>query len=690
MEGFNPAHIEHASPINSSDSHSSSFVYALPKSASEYVVNHNEGRASASGNPAAVPSPIMTLNLKSTHSLNSDQHVHTSTSPTETIGHIHHVEKLNQNNLIHLDPVPNFEDKSDIKPWLQKIFYPQGIELVIERSDTFKVVFKCKAAKRGRNARRKRKDKPKGQDHEDEKSKINDDELEYASPSNATVTNGPQTSPDQTSSIKPKKKRCVSRFNNCPFRVRATYSLKRKRWSIVVMNNNHSHQLKFNPDSEEYKKFKEKLRKDNDVDAIKKFDELEYRTLANLPIPTATIPCDCGLTNEIQSFNVVLPTNSNVTSSASSSTVSSISLDSSNASKRPCLPSVNNTGSINTNNVRKPKSQCKNKDTLLKRTTMQNFLTTKSRLRKTGTPTSSQHSSTAFSGYIDDPFNLNEILPLPASDFKLNTVTNLNEIDFTNIFTKSPHPHSGSTHPRQVFDQLDDCSSILFSPLTTNTNNEFEGESDDFVHSPYLNSEADFSQILSSAPPVHHDPSETHQENQDIIDGFPNSSQEHNEYILQYLTHFDAANHNNIGVPNNNSHSLNTQHNVSDLGNPLLRQEALVGSSSTKIFDELKFVQNGPHGSQHPIDFQRVDHRHLSSNEPQVRSHQYGPQQQPPQQLQYHQNQPHDGHNHEQHQTVQKDMQTHESLEIMGNTLLEEFKDIKMVNGELKYVKPED
>lgn len=95
MEGFNPADIEHASPINSSDSHSSSFVYALPKSASEYVVNHNEGRASASGNPAAVPSPIMTLNLKSTHSLNIDQHVHTSTSPTETIGHIHHVEKLN-------------------------------------------------------------------------------------------------------------------------------------------------------------------------------------------------------------------------------------------------------------------------------------------------------------------------------------------------------------------------------------------------------------------------------------------------------------------------------------------------------------------------------------------------------------------------------------------------------------------
>ncbi|QHS73261.1 DNA-binding transcription factor AFT1 [Saccharomyces paradoxus] len=690
MEGFNPGHIERASPIDSSDSHSSSFVYPLPKSTNEYIGNHNESRVNA--NSAAVPSSIMSLNLKSTHSLNndqhSDQHIHTSTSPTETIGHIHQVEKLNQNNLIHLDPVPNFKDKSDIKPWLQKIFYPQGIELVIERSDTFKVVFKCKAAKRGRNARRKRKDRLNGQDQEEEKSKTNDDELEYTSPSNFTVApNGPQSSPDQSSSIKPKKKRCVSRFNNCPFRVRATYSLKRKRWSIVVMNNNHSHLLKFNPDSEEYKKFKEKLRRDNDVDAIKKFDELEYRTLANLPIPTATIPCDCGLTNEIQSFNVVLPTNSNVNSSASSSTVSSISLDSSNASKRPCLPPVNSTGSINTNNVRKPKSQCKNKDTLLKRTTMQNFLTTKSRLRKTGTPTSSQHSSSAFSGYIDDPFNLNEILPLPASDFKLNAVTNLNEIDFTNIFTKSPHPHSGSTHPRQVFDQLDDCSSILFSPLTTNTNNEFEGESDDFVHSPYLNSEADFSQILSNAPPAHNDSVEIHQENQDSTDRFANSSQEHNEYILQYLTHFDATNHNNIGIPNNTLHPLNTQHNATDLGNPLLKQEALVGSPSTKIFDELKFLQNGPHGSQHPVDFQHVDHRHLGSNEPQVRSNQYGPQ---PQQPQYPHNQSHHGHSHGQHQEIQREVQAHESLEIMGNTLLEEFKDIKMVNGELKYVKRED
>ncbi|EJS43752.1 rcs1p [Saccharomyces arboricola H-6] len=684
MEGFNPGHVEHVSSNDSSDNHPASFVYPLPKATDNYIDSHSESHTSA--NPTAVPSSIMSLSFKNLSSPNGDLHIHTSTSPTETTGHIHEPEKLNQNNLIHLDPVPNFKDKSDIKPWLQKIFYPQGIELVIERSDTFKVVFKCKAAKRGRNGRRKRKDKSNEQDQEENKSHTNDEELEYTGGSSFILsTSGPQSSPDQSFSGKPKKKRCVSRFNNCPFRVRATYSLKRKRWSIVVMNNNHSHLLKFNPDSEEYKKFKEKLRNDNDVDAIKKFDELEYRTLANLPIPTATIPCDCGLTNEIQSFNVVLPTNSKVNSSASSSTVSSLSLDSSNAFKRACLPPVNSTSMTNTNNVRKPKSQCKNKDTLLKRTTMQNFLTTKSKLRKTGTPTSSQHSSTALSGYIDDPFNLNEILPLPTADFKLNNVTNLNEIDFTNIFTKTPHQHVGSTHPRQVFEQLDDCSSILFSPLTTNTNNEFEAESDDFVHSPYLNSEANFSEILNNAPPADRIPDQTHLEDQDSIDRFANSAQEHNEYILQYLTHFDATNHNNASHPNNITHTLNTQHNITDLSNSLLKQEALIDNSSSKIFDELKFLQNDQNGAQHPIDFQHTNHHHPSLNEHQIRPQQHTLQHQ---QQQYPQNQHH--HNPSQHQEARREPQPHESLEIMGNTLLEEFNDIKMVNGELKYVKRED
>ena len=52
-----------------------------------------------------------------------------------------------QNKLIHLDPVPSFEDRHEIKPWLQKIFYPQGIDIVIERSDSSKVTFKCRSVR---------------------------------------------------------------------------------------------------------------------------------------------------------------------------------------------------------------------------------------------------------------------------------------------------------------------------------------------------------------------------------------------------------------------------------------------------------------------------------------------------------------------------------------------------------------
>lgn len=101
----------------------------------------------------------------------------------------------------------------------------------------------------------------------------------------------------------------------------------------------------------------------------------------------------------------------------------------------------------------------------------------------------------------------------------------------------------------------------------------------------------------------------------------------------------------------------------------------------------MKFLQDGPHGVQHPIDFQHASHHHLSSNEHQMRAHQYGPQQYPHNQHQH--GHTHD-HTHSQHQDVQREVQVNETLEIMGSTLLEEFKDIKVVNGELKYVKRED
>ncbi|GCE99799.1 hypothetical protein ZYGM_001633 [Zygosaccharomyces mellis] len=193
-----------------------------------------------------------------------------------------------QNKFIHLDPVPDFKDKAEIKPWLQKIFYPQGIEIVIERSDNIKVIFKCKASKRGKNTKPRR-------------SEVTTTNSMSANFSNAA---SPSTG---LGSIVGKKKRSVSRFNTCPFRIRATFSLKRKKWNIVVVNNSHSHELRFDPDSDEYRKFKEKLREDNDWDAVKQFDELEYKSRSNLPIESSLIPCECGLTSEIESFSIVLP-----------------------------------------------------------------------------------------------------------------------------------------------------------------------------------------------------------------------------------------------------------------------------------------------------------------------------------------------------------------------------------------------
>lgn len=198
-----------------------------------------------------------------------------------------------QNKLIHLDPIPDFQDRNEIKPWLQKIFYPQGIEIVIERSDNIKVVFKCKASKRGRASRKQAGCGSLPEEKENPESPLAVKRVQQAN----------------------KKKRSVSPYNTCPFRVRATYSLKRKKWNIVVMNNGHSHPLKFNADSDDYKKFKNYLRENEDWDAVKKFDELECRTRFNLPTQPQPIPCDCGLTQEIESFNIVLPTSDSLANS---------------------------------------------------------------------------------------------------------------------------------------------------------------------------------------------------------------------------------------------------------------------------------------------------------------------------------------------------------------------------------------
>lgn len=320
-----------------------------------------------------------------------------------------------QNKFIHLDPIPHFKDRSEIKPWLQKIFYPQGIEIVIERSDNIKVVFKCKAAKRGKNTR--------------------------ASESPHEQFNVPSEPPVDLNTNKKKKKRSVSRFNTCPFRIRATYSLKRKKWSIVVVNNCHSHPLKFNPDSEEYKKFKEKIRQDEDWEAIKKFDELEYRTRSNLPIESSLITCDCGLTEEISSFNIVLPS----TKHSSPNTL-----------------------------VKKPKSNSKlreqRKETFFKISSQQEHL-----------PNTTHVDIPSISGFIDDPSE-NQFF-IGSTGNTDNSLTDLNEIDFTNIFNKF-HQNPNPNHPRSQHRQSATEGPLnVFSPVTMSAFQHYS-PNDDLLQSP--------------------------------------------------------------------------------------------------------------------------------------------------------------------------------------------------------------
>lgn len=440
---------------------------------------------------------------------------------------------MNADQLIHLDSVPNFEDKNDIKPWLQKIFYPQGIELVIERSDNLKVVFKCKAAKRGRRSlqdmtpEEKQRQEELAREHEKKRKS---------------------------------SKRSVSKFNHCPFRIRATYSLKRKKWSIVVLNNAHSHSLKFNPESEEYKKFKERLRSDNDVEAIKKFDELEYRTRNNLPLPTAIIPCDCGLTNEVKSFDVVLPKTKTNTSDNEDEEENSDGSDDSlkkalmDEDEENCtfLTNLKRSSAVfkkgkNSKRLKGRNSQSSSSDVLRKNlllkanqiyhsdstvnsspvqdsfptmfsdnvtfvSTPELSMGTTAITATSGSDTHRRHDSDAsqqedsnnnFNDFIDDPFTIGaEFQPFTASNLD-NAVTDLNEIDFTNIFSKSfnagnNHRNTGHSHssmnnsalhnnnqsqPAQVtphvplknaYDGLEDCWSIFFSPTSHNNEPQFD------------------------------------------------------------------------------------------------------------------------------------------------------------------------------------------------------------------------
>jgi hypothetical protein len=107
----------------------------------------------------------------------------------------------NDDLLKALHPVPQFETRDDIKPWLHEKLDPSGFCLVIERSDASKVVFKCK------NIHRK---------------------SSTARVTHVKLANG------KTKRVRSQPEEC------CPFRIRVSYSVKHKSWSINIIKPEHN------------------------------------------------------------------------------------------------------------------------------------------------------------------------------------------------------------------------------------------------------------------------------------------------------------------------------------------------------------------------------------------------------------------------------------------------------------------
>ncbi|ODV98109.1 hypothetical protein PACTADRAFT_185490 [Pachysolen tannophilus NRRL Y-2460] len=111
-----------------------------------------------------------------------------------------------------------FEDRALVKPWLQSKLILKGINVAIERSDETKIVFKCKSPKRI--------------------NMIPLDSAEEIGNGNGNDKGNDKGKGKEGLVLRKKKKR-----THCPFRIRANFSVRTKRWSIVVVNENHNHPL---------------------------------------------------------------------------------------------------------------------------------------------------------------------------------------------------------------------------------------------------------------------------------------------------------------------------------------------------------------------------------------------------------------------------------------------------------------
>ncbi|CCD25485.1 Aft2p NDAI_0F01660 [Naumovozyma dairenensis CBS 421] len=450
-----------------------------------------------------------------------------------------------QNKLIHLDPVPNFNDKSEIKPWLQKIFFLQGIDIVIERSDSGKVIFKCKSQTPKRRY-------AKSLNH------------------NATAaTTTTATTPLSSSS--------------CPFRIRATFSLKLKKWNIVVVNNSHSHELKFNPNSDEYKKFKDYLKTTNDVETLKRFEELEYRSKLNLPINPSIIPCDCGLTSEVQSFNIILPTSKIC-----------------GATKVQKINHNNNSNNSNSNLIDSIKNKNKklknfNKQNLLKKTTNQNLLLSSSNT-SVGTSGNSTLTSTSTSpasppSYKDSSLSLslgsnfldisNDLFsqPILTPDFMQDLTNNTNTINYQNAFDPQMNNKQNSTNSTDVKTDLFeiDFTDIFNKTNMTSTNNNNRGDFK-YIKSNNQNKNDNIINYLNDPNLIENSSALLFSPLPDEIDYTSNN------LFLPSVTPF-SSDTKRIPSPNNNNNNSTTTTNLADTN-------IFVGSSTDDLNNQWHFDSN--------------------------------------------------------------------------------------------------
>ncbi|GMM34643.1 hypothetical protein DASC09_019680 [Saccharomycopsis crataegensis] len=116
-------------------------------------------------------------------------------------------------HILNLDEI-NSKDRRDtsltfryaIKPWLQGKLAPLGIFLTIERSDTKKIVFRCR-------------------------NKIPIDDIDAA--------NDPHLADDRDIVTNTAGRK----FRGCPFKIRANYSKKSDKWNISVVCDRHNHEL---------------------------------------------------------------------------------------------------------------------------------------------------------------------------------------------------------------------------------------------------------------------------------------------------------------------------------------------------------------------------------------------------------------------------------------------------------------